>query len=157
MLATRLDRQVDVEIVDQIAGMHPEETGQQQPGRTGEVGPRTPSELREIGLADPTSQLLAHTSGDFGLSELPPQPASHPFKETQFRQLLSKRHCNLQYMADCNSWQGSVSDKWLVVSLSAGGALLRVGVGNAFESTIRALRDCRPHRCPWVLATNHCR
>ncbi len=115
---------MDVEIVDQIAGVHPEEAGQQEPGRTGEVRPRASLELREIRLADPSAQLVTHSARDLSLRELPPQPTSHPLEQTQFRKLLTQSHCNLQYMADCNIWQAVVSGWLLVVSASAGSALL---------------------------------
>jgi len=83
-----------VDVVDQVAGMDPEESGQEHSCRCGQVRPASVLDLREIGLADFAAQLAIDSAGDFSLGQFATQAAGRPFHDSQLSKLFTKRHCN---------------------------------------------------------------
>ena len=54
-------------------------------------------------------QLLPDRPGDLRLRHLASQAACESFQRPEVSQLLAELHCNLQYIADCDIWQGGLA------------------------------------------------
>ena len=81
-LSPQIGHQFGVEtfrVVDQISGMHLEETGQQHPRVIGQMPAGAVFDLRKIGLADRSVALLPDGAHHFLLRHFPAQTAQRAF------------------------------------------------------------------------------